>query len=85
MFAWAPIPEPFRHLGALEFSKLLLTEAGVAVAPGTGFGENGEGYVRIAVVENKHRIRQAVRNIKTFMSNPGKAIAAAEKRLASAS
>ena len=85
MFAWAPIPEPFRHLGALEFSKLLLTEAGVAVAPGTGFGENGEGFVRIAVVENKHRIRQAVRNIKTFMSNPGKAITAAEKRLASAS
>ncbi len=85
MFAWAPIPEPFRHLGALEFSKLLLTEAGVAVAPGTGFGENGEGFVRIAMVENKHRIRQAVRNIKTFMGNAGAAIAAAEKRRAAAS
>jgi alanine-synthesizing transaminase len=82
MFAWAPIPEPFKHLGALEFSKLLLSEAGVAVAPGTGFGENGEGYVRIALVENKHRIRQAVRNIKTFMGNGGAAIAAAEKRKA---
>ena len=84
MFAWAPIPEPFKHLGALEFSKLLLTEAGVAVAPGTGFGENGEGFVRMAVVENKHRLRQAVRNIKTFMGNAGAAIAAAEKRRAQA-
>ncbi len=85
MFAWAPIPEQFRHLGALEFSKLLLTEAGVAVAPGTGFGENGEGYVRIAMVENKHRIRQAVRSIKTFMGNAGAAIEAAEKRRATGS
>jgi len=84
MFAWAPIPEPFRHLGALEFSKLLLTEAGVAVAPGTGFGENGEGFVRMAVVENKHRLRQAVRNIKTFLGNAGPAIAAHEKKRAGA-
>ena len=84
MFAWAPIPEQFRHLGALEFSKLLLSEAGVAVAPGTGFGENGEGYVRLALVENKHRLRQAVRNIKTFMGNAGAAIAAAEQRRAKA-
>ncbi len=83
MFAWAPIPEPFKHLGALEFSKLLLSEAGVAVAPGTGFGENGEGFVRIALVENKHRIRQAVRNIRTFMGNAGAALAAHEKKRAS--
>ncbi len=82
MFAWAPIPEPFRHLGALEFSKLLLTEAGVAVAPGTGFGENGEGYVRMAVVENKHRLRQAVRSIKGFLGNAGAALEKAEKKRA---
>lgn len=67
MFAWAPIPEKFAHLGSLEFSKLLLQEAQVAVAPGVGFGEHGEGYVRIGLVENVHRIRQAVRNIKQFM------------------
>jgi alanine-synthesizing transaminase len=82
MFAWAPIPEPFKHLGALEFSKLLLTEAKVAVSPGTGFGENGEGYVRIALVENKHRIRQAVRNIRTFFGSAGVALEDAEKRRA---
>lgn len=69
MFAWAPIPPKFAHLGSLEFSKLLLREAQVAVAPGVGFGEHGEGYVRIGLVENVHRIRQAVRNIKTFMRN----------------
>jgi alanine-synthesizing transaminase len=66
MFAWAPIPEPYRDLGSLEFSKLLLREARVAVSPGLGFGEYGEGFVRFALVENRHRIRQAVRNIKTF-------------------
>ena len=80
MFAWAPIPPAFQHLGALEFSKLLLTEAKVAVAPGTGFGENGEGYVRIALVENKHRIRQAVRNIRTFLSTSGQVLERAEKQ-----
>jgi alanine-synthesizing transaminase len=86
MFCWAPIPEPFRHLGALEFSKLLLSEAEVAVSPGTGFGEAGEGFVRIALVENKHRIRQAVRNIRTFFAGAGNAlsnvesISAAKKR-----
>lgn len=76
MFAWAPIPEKFAHLGSLEFSKLLLKEAQVAVAPGVGFGEHGEGYVRIGLVENVHRIRQAVRNIKTFMRthNAGEAL-----------
>ena len=67
MFAWAPIPEPFRALGSLEFSKLLLQHAEVAVAPGIGFGEYGDGHVRIALVENTHRIRQALRNIKSFL------------------
>jgi alanine-synthesizing transaminase len=64
MFAWAPIPEPFRHMGSLEFSKLLLEKANVAVAPGIGFGEYGDGHVRLALVENTDRIRQAVRNLK---------------------
>jgi alanine-synthesizing transaminase len=66
MFAWAPIPEQFAHLGSLEFSKLLLQEAKVAVAPGVGFGEYGDGHVRLALVENVHRIRQATRSIKEF-------------------
>ncbi|MGI9498857.1 MAG: aminotransferase class I/II-fold pyridoxal phosphate-dependent enzyme, partial [Geminicoccaceae bacterium] len=68
MFVWAPIPERFHNLGSLEFSKILLTEADVAVAPGIGFGEYGEGYVRLGLVENRHRIRQAVRNIKAFLA-----------------
>jgi alanine-synthesizing transaminase len=68
MFAWAPIPEAFRHLGSLEFSKLLVEKADVAVAPGIGFGEHGDDYVRLALVENEHRIRQAARNIKRFLS-----------------
>ena len=67
MFVWAPIPEPYRDLGSLEFSKLLLCAARVAVSPGLGFGEYGEGFVRFALVENRQRIRQAVRNIKTFL------------------
>ncbi|ACN98342.1 aminotransferase, class I/II [Sulfurihydrogenibium azorense Az-Fu1] len=67
MFLWAKIPEKFRHLGSIEFSKLLLTEGKVAVAPGIGFGEHGEGYVRFAVVENEKRIRQAISNIKKLM------------------
>ncbi|TCT11452.1 alanine-synthesizing transaminase [Tepidamorphus gemmatus] len=69
MFAWAPIPEQFRHLGSLEFSKLLVEKAEVAVAPGIGFGEDGEGYVRIALVENEQRIRQAARNIRRFLAS----------------
>jgi len=68
MFAWAPLPERFRHLGSLEFSKLLLEHAAIAVSPGIGFGEHGDGYVRIALVENEHRIRQAARNIRKFFS-----------------
>ncbi|HTV38388.1 MAG TPA: LL-diaminopimelate aminotransferase [Xanthobacteraceae bacterium] len=67
MFAWAPIPEPFRPLGSVEFSTLLVEKAGVAVAPGAGFGEHGEGHVRIALVENEQRIRQAARNIRRFL------------------
>ena len=67
MFAWAPIPPKYAHLGSVEFSKLLLDRAKVAVAPGLGFGEYGEGFVRIALVENTHRLRQAVRNIKGFL------------------
>src|SRR5689334_9028438 len=67
MFAWAPIPEPFQTLGSVEFSTLLVEKAEVAVSPGSGFGEFGEGYVRIALVENEQRIRQAARNIRRFL------------------
>jgi alanine-synthesizing transaminase len=68
MFAWCPIPEPFRSLGSVEFAKLLIEKADLAVSPGLGFGEYGEGFVRIALVENEHRIRQAARNVKKFFS-----------------
>jgi alanine-synthesizing transaminase len=68
MFAWAPIPPAFAAAGSLEFTKLLLSEAKVAVSPGLGFGEYGEGHVRIALVENRERIRQAARNIKRFIA-----------------
>jgi alanine-synthesizing transaminase len=67
MFAWAPIPEPFRSLGSVEFATLLVEKASVAVSPGAGFGEHGEGHVRIALVENEQRIRQAARNIRRFL------------------
>jgi alanine-synthesizing transaminase len=66
MFAWAPLPEAFREMGSLEFAKKLIEEAHVAVSPGVGFGEYGEGYVRIAMVENEQRIRQAARNIRRY-------------------
>jgi alanine-synthesizing transaminase len=77
MFAWAPVPPAFAGLGSLEFSKLLLGEAKVAVSPGIGFGEYGDGHVRIALVENEHRIRQAARNVKQFLAgaDPGRAVA----------
>jgi alanine-synthesizing transaminase len=80
MFAWAPIPERFAHLGSVGFSKLLLEKAKVAVAPGIGFGEYGDTHVRIALVENNHRLRQALRNIRTFLAtdNAGPVDAAAE-------
>ena len=68
MFAWAPIPAAYREIGSVEFAKLLIERADVAVSPGLGFGEYGEGYVRIALVENEHRIRQAARNIRKFLS-----------------
>ena len=66
MFAWVPIPEKFRHLGSLEFSKLLIEKADVAVAPGIGFGEHGDDFVRLALVENEQRIRQAARGVRRF-------------------
>jgi alanine-synthesizing transaminase len=69
MFAWAPMPKGMEPLGSLEFSKLLLEKAGVAVSPGVGFGEIGEGFVRFGLVENEHRIRQAGRAIKKFLSS----------------
>jgi alanine-synthesizing transaminase len=71
MFAWAPVPPEFARLGSMEFAKLLLTEAGVAVAPGVGFGEYGEGFVRIGLVENEQRIRQAARGVKKLLANKG--------------
>jgi alanine-synthesizing transaminase len=69
MFAWAPLPEPFKKAGSMLFSKLLIEHAEVAVSPGVGFGEYGEGYVRVGLVENEHRIRQAARNVKKFLQN----------------
>lgn len=75
MFAWAPIPEAWKELGCMEFTKQLLTHAQVAVSPGIGFGEYGEGFVRIALVENEQRIRQAVRNIKKFIADSPEIIA----------
>ena len=74
MFAWAPIPERFQQLGSVEFAKLLIEKADVAVAPGLGFGEHGEGYVRIALVENEQRIRQAARNIGRFLASADKTL-----------
>ena len=71
MFLWAPVPAPFRELGSLAFCKLLLEEAEVAASPGIGFGEHGEDHVRLALVENRHRLRQAIRNIKTFLGKRG--------------
>lgn len=71
MFAWAPLPPALAHLGSLEFSKQLLTQAGVAVAAGVGYGEEGEGYVRIAMVENEQRLRQAARNIRKYFQSMG--------------
>lgn len=86
MFAWAPIPEPFKSLGSLEFSKLLLQHADVAVAPGLGFGEYGDGHVRIGLVENEQRIRQAARSVKRFLADADSFIAASvDQRKAAAS
>jgi alanine-synthesizing transaminase len=68
MFVWAPIPEEFRELGSVAFAELLIREAAVAVSPGAGFGEGGDGFVRFALVENEHRIRQAVRGIRSLVA-----------------
>ena len=68
MFAWAPLPKKFQNLGSMEFAKILMQQAEVAVAPGIGFGEYGEGYVRIGLVENEHRIRQAAKNVKKLLT-----------------
>ena len=82
MFCWAPIPPSLAHLGSMEFSKQLLTHAQVAVAPGVGFGEDGEGYIRLALVENEHRIRQAARNVKRYLQSMGVNTPAAPARAA---
>jgi alanine-synthesizing transaminase len=82
MFAWAPIPPRYASLGSVEFSKLLLARAKVAVSPGLGFGEQGEGYVRIALVENNHRLRQAVRNIRSFLQAGSNVVEPAEGQVA---
>lgn len=71
MFVWAPVPEPYRTMGSLEFSKKLLLEAKVAVSPGIGFGQYGEGYVRFSLIENEHRTRQAIRGIRQMMRRDG--------------
>jgi len=84
MFAWAPIPEAYREAGSMLFSKLLIEEAGVAVAPGVGFGEYGEGFVRIGLVENEHRIRQAARNVKKFLQQSGQILSRAREELPAA-
>jgi alanine-synthesizing transaminase len=75
MFAWAPVPPAYGHLGSVDFAKLLLERAGVAVAPGIGFGEHGDGHVRIAFVENTQRLRQAVRAIRGFLQHDASASA----------
>jgi alanine-synthesizing transaminase len=72
MFAWAPIPDAFKELGSMEFATRLLIEAKIAVSPGIGFGEYGEGHVRIALVENEQRIRQAARNVRRFLGDIGR-------------
>ncbi len=71
MFAWAPIPEPYRDLGSVEFASMLVREAQVAVSPGVGFGPGGEGHVRFALIENEQRINQAVRNLKRALPKLG--------------
>ena len=84
MFAWAPIPEAFREAGSMLFAKLLIEEAGVAVSPGVAFGEHGEGYVRIGLVENEHRIRQAARNVKKFLQQSGQILSRVREDLPAA-
>ena len=71
MFAWAPIPEPYREMGSIEFAKMLVTEASVAASPGVGFGPDGDGHIRFALIENEQRILQAVRNLKKALPKLG--------------
>jgi alanine-synthesizing transaminase len=71
MFVWAPIPAPYEELGSLDFAKMLVQEAKVAVSPGVGFGPGGEGFVRFALVENDHRVGQAVRGIRRALPKLG--------------
>ena len=71
MFVWAPIPEPYREMGSLEFAKYLVTEAEVATSPGVGFGKGGEGFVRFALIENEQRIQQGIRNLRRALSRLG--------------
>jgi alanine-synthesizing transaminase len=85
MFAWAPVPPAFQHLGSNEFAKLLLREAMVAVSPGIAFGEYGDGHVRISLVENRQRIRQAARNVKTFFGRYDAGLFEAKRRPAAVS
>lgn len=82
MFAWAKLPPQYEAAGSMLFSKLLIEEAGVAVAPGIAFGEYGEGYVRIGLVENEHRIRQAARSVKKFLANSDEILGRAHNALA---
>jgi alanine-synthesizing transaminase len=69
MFAWAPLPEVFRGIGSMEFATLMVEKSGLVVSPGAGFGEHGEGFVRIALVENEQRIRQAARGVRRFLES----------------
>jgi len=71
MFVWAPMPEPYREMGSLEFAKFLVTDAEVATSPGMGFGNGGEGFVRFALIENEQRIQQAVRNLRRVLTKLG--------------
>ena len=71
MFVWAPIPEPYREMGSLEFAKYLVTDAEVATSPGVGFGKGGEGFVRFALIENEQRIQQGVRNLRRVLTKLG--------------
>jgi alanine-synthesizing transaminase len=79
MFVWARIPQPFARMGSMEFSIQMMQRANVALAPGIGFGEEGEGFVRIALVENDHRIRQALRQMKRAMQELQETAAAKEQ------
>ena len=85
MFAWAPVPAEFAEAGSVEFAKLLLTEAKMAVSPGIAFGEHGDGHVRISLVENKQRIRQAARNVKTFLGARSELLENLERKQAAVS